>query len=67
MFILLGFYLRGFAAHSDGASPADADIVLFCSFWTVWSCIYIYYYFIYFVIAYVAGLSTPNPIYLFGV
>jgi hypothetical protein len=26
-FLLLGFYLRDFAAHSDGASPADADVV----------------------------------------
>jgi hypothetical protein len=27
-FFLLGFYLRGFAAHSDVASPADVGIVL---------------------------------------
>jgi hypothetical protein len=27
-FFLLGFYLRGFAAHSDGASPGNAGVVL---------------------------------------
>jgi hypothetical protein len=28
-FFLLGFYLRDFAAYSDGASPADAGVVLY--------------------------------------
>jgi hypothetical protein len=30
--------------------PADAGVVLFCLFWTVWSCIYIYYCFVYDVV-----------------
>jgi hypothetical protein len=28
-FFLLGFYLRDFAAHSDGASPADVGVVFY--------------------------------------
>jgi hypothetical protein len=29
LFLLLGFSLRDFAAHSDGASPADVGVVFY--------------------------------------
>jgi hypothetical protein len=46
LFILLGFSLRDFAAHSDGASPADVGVVFICIFWTAIVLYYYYYYFI---------------------
>jgi hypothetical protein len=72
------FYLRDFVIHSDGVSPAG---VWHCTLLYILDCIVLYYYrFVYFEIylilfispfvrtslrAYVARLSTPNPIYYF--
>jgi hypothetical protein len=44
---LLGFYLRDLLPISMGLAPADAGVVLTWSFWTVLSCIIIFYCFIY--------------------
>jgi hypothetical protein len=76
----LGFYLRDLLPIPMELAPPMQALYSFCSFWTVWSCIYIYYCFVYSVIAlflftspsvrtslreYVAGLSIPNPFNLF--
>jgi hypothetical protein len=68
------------AAHSDGASPCRCRRWIYLIFWTVLSCIYIYYCFVYSVwFIYLVlivfcthvsscvrgGVVTPNPIYLF--
>jgi hypothetical protein len=47
---LLGFYLRDLLPIPMLPAPVDAGVVFVCLFWTVWSCIYIYYCFVYSVI-----------------
>jgi hypothetical protein len=57
---LLGFYLRDFAAHSDGASPGDVGVVfLFCYSELYIILYYYYYYFIYSVIGLFYSFSLP--------
>jgi hypothetical protein len=58
-FFLLGFYLRDLLPiPMELARPMQALYTL-CSFWTVWSCIYIYYYFVYYVIDLFYSFSLP--------
>jgi hypothetical protein len=62
-FFLLGFYLRDFIAHSDGASTANVGVVfLFCysGLYTIlYYYYYYYYYFVYSVIDLFYSFSLP--------
>jgi hypothetical protein len=46
-FFLLDFYLRDLSPIPMELVPSMQALYTLCSFWTVWSCIYIYYYFVY--------------------
>jgi hypothetical protein len=46
LLILLGFYLRDFATHSDGVIPADVGVTFLLCYFGLYIILY-YYYFIY--------------------
>jgi hypothetical protein len=47
-----GVLFERFVAHSDGASPCRCRRWIYLIFWTVLSCIYIYYCFVLFCVIY---------------